>query len=224
MIVAEKLTKEYSLGTTLFLALHDVSFQIENEKFIAFVGESGSGKSTLFHILGGLDRATSGNISVDGVNIIKLDKKSIAQYRNKKIGFVFQSFHLETSYSVYKNVELPLIISGLPERDRRELVEHALGMVGLLDKLKNRVTELSGGERQRTSIARAIVNSPDYILADEPCGNLDSENSDIIMALLRSLSDIGKTVLLVTHNRDDAQKADRVIELKDGRIVSDAHK
>ncbi|MDR0596128.1 MAG: ABC transporter ATP-binding protein [Clostridiales Family XIII bacterium] len=224
MIVIDKLCKEYHLGKSTVLALDSVSLTIEKERFAAFTGDSGSGKSTLFHLLGGFDKPTSGRISVGGRELSSLDDAAMCRYRNSTIGFVFQSFHLEPTYTVYKNVELPLIIAGVPRHARIEKVGRALQTVGMYDKRSHSSADLSGGERQRVSIARAIINDPEYILADEPCGNLDSANSRSIMDTLCRLAERAATVLLITHNMADAHMAERLITLSDGAVVSDENK
>ncbi len=221
MIVIQHIKKEYRTGTRKFFALDDVSLEIGENEFVAITGKSGSGKSTLLNLLGTLDSVTEGKIFVDGVDLSKLSGRKIADYRNKKVGFVFQSFYLEPSYSVYNNVELPLLLAGKSGRSNRIAVEAALEAVGLKGKLREKARNLSGGEQQRVAIARAIVNNPAYILADEPCGNLDTANSDNIMNILGQLHDSGKTVVMVTHDPGDAMKAVRVVTMSDGKIVND---
>jgi len=223
MITANSISKEYRRGNASFYALDDMSVTIpDGERFVAFVGESGSGKTTLFNILGCLDEPTMGEVTIDGENIGDLSPERKASFRNKEIGYIFQSFFLDDSYSVRKNVELPLIISGVRKRRRTARVDRVLEEVGLADKSSAKVTNLSGGERQRVSIARAIVNNPRIVLADEPCGNLDTANGERIMNILTSLSQSGHTVLLITHNRDHAAWAERIITLRDGKITEDA--
>ncbi|MDD6488971.1 MAG: ABC transporter ATP-binding protein [Clostridia bacterium] len=222
MIKVLDIKKTYYDGEIKCEALKGVSFDIPDGQFVSIVGKSGSGKSTLMHMLGALDNLTEGQIFVGEDEISKLDSRQSAKYRNKKIGYIFQSFFLEPTYTVFKNVEMPMIIGGVPKSERKKRVEKALETVGLLPKIKNKANKLSGGEKQRVSIARAIVNDPDIILADEPCGNLDTQNSANIMALLRELAKSGKTVILITHNPDDAKKTDRIITLVDGLVVSDA--
>lgn len=220
MISVKGLTKKYVTGKVEFCALDGVDLEIADGEFVAITGKSGSGKSTLLNILGTLDVPTSGTVTVDGVDLSELSSKAVANYRNKKVGFVFQSFYLEPSYTVYDNVELPLILAG-KVGDNGNVVNSALELVGLKRKAQEKARNLSGGEQQRVAIARAIVNDPSYILADEPCGNLDSANSNNIMQILADLHGRGKTVILITHDSEDAQKAERIVTMSDGKIVSD---
>ena len=219
MISIKGVTKQFITGKEAFWALNGVDLEIADGEFIAIGGKSGSGKSTLLNIIGTLDTATSGSISIDGVEISSLSQRKIAEFRNKQIGFIFQSFYLEPGYSVYDNVELPLILAGKTGRRNREKVEAALEMVNLSHKIKNRASTLSGGEQQRVAIARAIINDPKYIFADEPCGNLDTANSENIMRILKDLNASGKTILMVTHDENDAQKAGRIVVMSDGKII-----
>ena len=221
MISIRDVKKKYKTGSKSFYALDGVSLEIAEGEFVAITGKSGSGKSTLLNMIGTLDSVTSGSIFVDGEDLSKYSGKKIAEYRNKKVGFVFQSFYLEPSYTVYDNVELPLVLAGKTGKQNRKPVEAALEEVGLLSKIKERARNLSGGEQQRVAIARAIVNRPAYLLADEPCGNLDTANSENIMRILASLHALGKTVIMVTHDPEDAEKAERVVTMSDGKIVSD---
>lgn len=198
----------------------DVSFSVDKGSFVSIVGKSGSGKSTLMNMIGSMILPDSGKIIVGGKDIVAFKEKEIAKYRNKTIGFIFQDFHLEPTYTVYENVTLPLEIAG-DRKDMKKKAKSALEQVGMVEHISKKVTALSGGEQQRVCIARAIIRKPELILADEPCGNLDTVNSDIIMKLLRNQSNIGCTVLLVTHSPEAAAKTDRVITLKDGAIISD---
>jgi putative ABC transport system ATP-binding protein len=224
MIVTKNIAKEYYKGHTSFRALDGVSFTInDDERFISFVGESGSGKTTLFNILGCLDNPTDGEVVINGNEINTLSSVQKAMFRNMEIGYIFQSFYLDDTYNVMKNVELPLLISRVKKSERIERVKKVLEDVGLTEKFDAKVTNLSGGERQRVSIARAIVNNPHIILADEPCGNLDSANGDKIMNILKTLSQSDRVVLLITHNREHASYADRIITLKDGKLIEDAY-
>ncbi len=222
MIKISNLKKEYVESAIKCIALNGVNLNIETGTFLSIIGRSGSGKSTLLHILGALESETYGDVIVNGKNINKFTENEKSRYRNKELGFVFQSFFLEPTYTVYKNVELPLLISNVPKRERKQRILATLKQVGLENKIYNRASKLSGGEKQRVCIARSLVNDPWLILADEPCGNLDSENSHNIMTILKELSEQGKTVVLVTHNAADARKyTQRIIELQDGVVISD---
>lgn len=201
------------------IVIKNLSLKIEKEKFVSIVGKSGSGKSTLLNIIGSLEKSDSGNVLIDGKDILKYSIDEIAKFRNKKIGFIFQSFFLEPSYDVFHNVAVPLLINGT--KDITSKVEAVLKQVGMLDFKKKKVTKLSGGEQQRICIARALVNEPDILLADEPCGNLDNFNSENIIKIIRSLSKSGKQIIMVTHDMDEAYQTDRIITLSDGCIVSD---
>ena len=222
MIKIDKVSKKYKTGDGEFYALKDVSLSIDDGEFVAIVGKSGSGKSTLLNLVGTLDTVTDGAITVDGQDLTKLDNKSLALFRNQRLGFVFQSFYLEPEYTVYENVELPLILAGRFGKANVERVNEVLALVELTDKAKNKAKHLSGGESQRVAIARAIVNDPDVILADEPCGNLDTANSQNIMDIFKTLHAQGKTVVMVTHDGEEAQVASRIVTISDGQIVSDA--
>lgn len=200
--------------------VNNVSFTINDGSFVSIVGKSGSGKTTLINMIGAMLLPDSGKILIDGKDIISLNDKEVALYRNKSIGFVFQNFHLEPTYSVYENITLPMEISG-NRRNLKNRAKEVLDMVGMSDYINKKVTTLSGGEQQRICIARAIIQQPKIILADEPCGNLDTYNSNIIMKLLRRISDNGGTVLLITHNSEAAMQTDRIITLNDGIVISD---
>ena len=213
----DNLTKTYGK----FNALRNISLEINDGEFVAIIGESGSGKSTLLNIIGQIDFPSSGEIIVDGENTVGLDDKETAKLRNSTFGFVFQAFYLEPTYTVYRNVEIPLILKGMKRKDRKQRIEEVLNSVDMQDKLKNKASNLSGGEMQRVAIARAIANNPPIIIADEPCGNLDTKNGDVVMRLLRDLHEQGKTILMVTHSYEHSKWADRVIKLCDGKIVSD---
>ncbi len=221
MITIQGVKKLYKTGKKEFYALAGVDLTIEDGEFVAITGKSGSGKSTLLNMIGTLDRVTEGTVLVDGRDLSTLSGKEVANYRNKTVGFVFQSFYLEPSYTVYDNVELPLVLAGSVGKRNRARVEEALTAVGLLSKIKEKARDLSGGEQQRVAIARAIAGDPSYILADEPCGNLDTANSENIMNILAALHASGKTIIMVTHDPEDAQKADRIVTMSDGKIVAD---
>lgn len=220
MVRCMNVSKEYKEGESFF-AVHKVSLQIKEGEFAALVGKSGSGKSTLLNMIGLIDSQTSGSIEINGIDVSTMNANQKALFRNKEIGYIFQSFYLEPSYSVYKNVEIPLLISNMKAKQRNQRIEECLEQVDMLHKMHAKTSDLSGGEKQRICIARAIANNPKLILADEPCGNLDSENTENIMRLLMKLHKLGTTIIMVTHSDADAQRADRIIRLKDGEIVSD---
>ncbi len=211
--------KEYQTPGGCFFALGGVSLCVEEGEFVAIVGKSGSGKSTLLNTIGTLDSVTSGSILLDGQDIATMKGKQLAEVRNQSIGFVFQRFNLEPEYTVYQNVELPLVISGSTKNEQK--VQAVLEQLDLTSKAKLKTKLLSGGEQQRVAIARAIINDPKLILADEPCGNLDTTNSNIVMSILQVLNQQGKTIILVTHDQEDARKAQRIVTLSNGRIISD---
>ena len=224
VIHVEKLTKNYYLGRTIVPALRGVNLEVKKGEFVALMGPSGSGKSTFMNLLGCLDRPTGGNYMLDGVQVSKLNANQLADIRNQKIGFVFQSFNLLSWMNALENVELPLIYTGLSRSERQRLAQQALAMVGLKSRLRHRPVELSGGQQQRVAIARALVTSPSLFLADEPTGNLDSRTSVQIMAILGELNARGLTVVLVTHEPDIAANAHRQVKFRDGRIVDDTAK
>lgn len=218
MIEVNNVSKIYQMGKEKVVALDDVSLKINEGEFVSIVGPSGSGKSTLMHLVGGLDTTTSGSIVVEGKDISKLKDKQMSTYRNQTIGFVFQAFNLENTQTALENVMMPLIFAGVGKKERKDKACKALKMVGLEDKMKHRPSEMSGGQRQRVSIARALVNSPKIIFADEPTGALDSKNGENIMKLLNSLNNEGYTIIMVTHNMEEAVKAKRIISIKDGKV------
>lgn len=221
MIEVSHLSKSFYIGETKVTAVNDISLTVSDGEFVSIVGRSGSGKSTLLHLLGGLAKGDSGEISVDGKLLSNMTSNQLSEYRSKCVGFVFQAFHLEPQYSVFDNVQMPLLITGVSFKSHKEKIENALETVGIKNKINAKAAVLSGGEKQRVAIARALINDPPIILADEPCGNLDSGNSGIIMELLGKMSRQGKTVVLVTHNRSDAQKTERIVEILDGKIITD---
>lgn len=218
MIEVKNVYKTYKMGKEELTVLNDVNIKIESGEFVAIVGHSGSGKSTLMNLIGGLDRPSNGIIEIDGQDISKLKDKHMAKYRNEKIGFVFQSFNLEPTLTALENVMMPLMFSGVREKKRKLMAAEALKLVGLQDRMKHKPTEMSGGQRQRVSIARALANDAKIILADEPTGNLDSKTGNNIMNLLKSLKEKGYTIIMVTHNMEEAKNADRIIRIKDGMI------
>ena len=222
MIEAKTLTKIYQLGDEQVHALRGVSFSVQKKDFIAIMGPSGSGKSTLLHIIGCLDRPTSGELVIEGLNVQEASGNKLAEIRNQKIGFVFQSFNLLAKATAVENVELPLIYAGVRKKERRQRALAVLERVGLTDRIKHRPTELSGGQRQRVAIARAMVTEPAFILADEPTGALDTTTSRQILDLFAQLNNEGNTVVIITHDPNVAQRTHRTIELLDGQITKDA--
>jgi len=213
--------KTYVMGADEVHALRGVSLTIRRNEYVAVMGPSGSGKSTLMNVIGCLDVPTSGTYSLEGQMVAEMSEYQLADIRNQRIGFVFQTFNLIPRANIFQNVELPLIYAGVRKSERRERVEKAIARVGLADRVKHKPNELSGGQRQRVAIARALVCNPSIILADEPTGNLDSKTGDEIMAVLDELHSSGQTIILVTHEDYIAEHALRVIRLRDGRIESD---
>lgn len=221
MIEVKGISKVYKMGKEQFVALNDVSLNVEKGEYVAVIGPSGSGKSTLMHIIGGLDTPTVGSVCIEGEDISKLNDKKLSKYRNEKIGFVFQAFNLENSQTALENVMMPLIFAGVKKSERKKRALEALDMVGLKDFYNHKPNEMSGGQRQRVSIARALVNKPEILFADEPTGNLDSKSSESIMELFKEINDKGFTIIMVTHNPEEANKAKRVVKIMDGKITSD---
>ena len=219
MIELRNVDKIYGEGEGAVHALKNVSITIEDGKFTAILGKSGSGKSTLMNIIGALDTPTSGEVFAWGRNLGEMSADELADYRNKTTGFVFQSFYLEPTFTVLDNVAMPLIIAGESRKSREEKAIAVLKKLGLEDKIRKKANELSGGQKQRVSIARALVHDPEIVLADEPTGNLDSQNGAEVMALLRKICESGKSVVLVTHNMEDAKNAENIIDIKDGVAV-----
>ena len=222
LIDIKDVTKTYQMGAeTTVRALDGVSVAIEQGDYVAIMGPSGSGKSTLMNLIGCLDTPSSGSYQLNGREIAAMGDDDLAQIRNKEIGFIFQTFNLLPRADAVQNVELPLVYSGLPRRERKERAVKALESVGLGERKHHRPNEMSGGQRQRVAIARALVNAPSILLADEPTGNLDSKTGDEILALMDDLHVKGNTIILVTHEDELAQHAARGIRLRDGKIVSD---
>jgi putative ABC transport system ATP-binding protein len=219
LVRTERLTRRYVMGETVLTAVDSLSLSFGEGETAAIVGRSGSGKSTLLHLLGGLDRPTSGDLFVRGRRLAELPDDDLALYRRTGVGFVFQFFNLVPTLTAVQNVELPMVLAGVPRAERRRRAEALLERVGLAPRRDHRPSELSGGEQQRVAVARALVNDPPLFLADEPTGNLDSRTAGEILALLAGL---GKTLILVTHDRELARAhARRMIEMADGRVISD---
>jgi putative ABC transport system ATP-binding protein len=218
VFVADGISKVYTMGDVKVHALRDISFAIETGEYVAIMGPSGSGKSTLMHIMGCLDRPTSGSLYLRGKDISFLSDGELAEIRNADIGFVFQNFNLLPNISILENVEMPMLYAGVSPRERRERAVRALEMVRLGDRMHHKPSEVSGGQRQRAAIARAVVNRPAIVLADEPTGNLDSVTGTEIMELFDELNANGNTIILVTHEREVAEHASRIIHILDGRI------
>ena len=218
MIIMENVKKIYRMGTVEVAALQGVSLQVDKGEFISIMGPSGSGKSTLMNIIGCLDVPSEGSYELDTIAVGGLNDNQLAEIRNRKIGFVFQTFNLLARESAIDNVELPMIYRDMPDRKRRELARQMLEAVGLAERAKHRPSEMSGGERQRVAIARSLVNSPSIILADEPTGNLDSHTGAEIMSIFQKLNEDGITIVLVTHEKDIALYSRRIIHLRDGLV------
>jgi putative ABC transport system ATP-binding protein len=222
MIKIQNAYKIYELGGEKVKALDGVSLKISDGEFVAIVGPSGSGKSTFLHMIGGIDSLDKGEVFVDQVNLEEMNDNRLARYRNKTVGFIFQQFNLQTRYTALDNVKLPLIFSGISNKERDKKARNALSKVGLSDRMKHKPSELSGGQQQRVCIARALVNDPSILLADEPTGNLDSKSGERIIKMLRELNNKLKvTTIVVTHDDRIAHKADRILRILDGKIVDD---
>lgn len=221
-IQVQNLHRHFQMGTETVHALDGVNVAIAQGDFMGIVGPSGSGKSTLLYLIGGLDQPTSGEIWVDGTDIAALDENHLAQYRQKSIGFIFQSFNLIPTMTALQNVEFPMIFARVMPHERIERAKHALEMVGLGDRIHHKPTELSGGQQQRVSIARSLVNNPDIILADEPTGNLDSKSGGEVIGILQQLNQTeGRTIIMVTHDQSLLAATTRHLQILDGRILAD---
>jgi len=221
IIKIENLYKVYRNGSMEVTALRDVSFSVQKTEFLSIMGQSGSGKSTLMNILGCLDHSSAGKYYLDGEDVSQIKGKKLASIRNRKIGFVFQSYNLLPRLNALQNVELPMIYAGTSSKKRRSASLEALDRVGLTDRIHHKPSEMSGGQKQRVAIARALVNEPAIILADEPTGNLDSRSGEEIMGIFQRLNREGVTIVMVTHEPEIASHTNRIVAFRDGRIVSD---
>lgn len=220
ILEVKNLSKIYGKGDTLVKAVDDVSFTVEQGEFVAIIGPSGSGKSTLLHIIGGVDTPTTGNVIIDGTDITKLKESPLSIFRRRQIGLVYQFYNLIPILTVEENLTLPLLLDG--RKPNKEQIDYLVSNLGLGDRLKHLPNQLSGGQQQRVSIGRALANNPALLLADEPTGNLDSENSKEIVALLRKFNrEHNQTVIMITHDERIAQSADRIIAIEDGKIVKE---
>ena len=221
IIELKDICKYYKVGDSIVKALDGVTLDIEKNEYVALMGASGSGKSTLMNMIGCLDSPTRGSYELNGTNVSSLSDNDLAHIRNKEIGFIFQTFNLLPRYSTLENVAMPLVYAGVPRDKRLERAAEVLELVGLGDRMKHTPNELSGGQRQRVAVARALVNRPSIILADEPTGNLDTKTSYEIMGLFDKIHEQGNTIIVVTHEDDIAEYTERIVKLRDGRVESD---
>lgn len=221
VIKIRQITRDFKMGNEILHVLKGIDLDIERGEYVALMGPSGSGKSTLMNLLGCLDTPTSGSYELNGANVSKMTDDALAEIRNKEIGFVFQTFNLLPRTTALENVALPMVYAGVGKADRIKRAKEVLSDVGLADRMEHKPNELSGGQRQRVAVGRALVNKPSIILADEPTGNLDSKTSEEIMLLIDAIHQAGNTVIVVTHEEEVAQRAKRVIRLRDGMVESD---